>query len=122
MSDATQEKGTPPEKALEKMTAKELRVVAAEIPEITGAHGMKKDELLTAIKQAKGLEENAPAKKKTVSTSTSGPMTAKEMKAIIVQLRKDQETLRQGGDRKQLNTLRRRIKRLKKRSRRPTSA
>jgi hypothetical protein len=48
MSDATQEKETPPEKALEKMTAKELREVAAGIPEITGAHGMKKDELLSA--------------------------------------------------------------------------
>ena len=122
MSDATQEKETPPEKALEKMTAKELREVAAGIPEITGAHGMKKDELLSAIMKAKGLKAPAPAKKKTVQTSPSGPMTVKEMKAKIAQLRKDQEALRQTGDRRQINSLRRRINRLKKRSRRTTPA
>ena len=122
MSDATQEKETPPEKALEKMTAKELREVAAEIPEITGAHGMKKDELLAAIKKAKGLAETAPAKKKKITTTASGPMTIKEIKKKIVQLRKEQETLRQSGDRNQMKNIRRRINRLKKRSRRTTPA
>jgi hypothetical protein len=38
------------EKPLEKMTAKELRKVALEIPELTGVHAMKKEELLAAIK------------------------------------------------------------------------
>lgn len=122
MSDETQEKETPEEKSLDKMTAKELREVAAGMAEITGAHGMKKDELLAAIKKAKGIEETAPAKKKKKTTTASGPMTVKEMKAKIVQLRKEQEEIRQHGDRKQMKIMRRRINRLKKRSRRPTPA
>ena len=48
------------EKPLEKMTVKDLREMAKEIPEITGVHGMKKDELIHAIKDAKGGEEEAP--------------------------------------------------------------
>lgn len=122
MSDETQEKETPEEKPLDKMTAKELREVAAGMAEITGAHGMKKDELLAAIKKAKGIEDTAPAKKKKKTTTASGPMTVKEMKTKIVQLRKEQEEIRQHGDRKQMKIMRRRINRLKKRSRRPTLA
>ena len=41
------------EKPLEKMTAKELRDLAKEIPGITGAHGMNKPELLTEIKKTR---------------------------------------------------------------------
>ncbi len=47
------------EKPLEKMTAKELREVALEIPEIKGVHAMKKEELLAAISEARGMEEEA---------------------------------------------------------------
>jgi len=43
------------EKPLEKMTVKALREIAKEIPEITGAHGMKKDELLAAINEVRGV-------------------------------------------------------------------
>ena len=52
------------EKPLDKMTAKELRDVAAEIPEITGVHGMNKEELLTAVKKARGIDLDKPGKKK----------------------------------------------------------
>jgi len=45
------------EKPLEKMTAKELRKVALEISDITGVHAMKKEELLAAIRKARGTEE-----------------------------------------------------------------
>ena len=118
MSDETQEKGAQQEKSLDKMTAKELREVAAGMAEITGAHGMKKDELLAAIKKAKGIEETAPVKKKKVPTTASEFMNVKAMKAKIVQLRKEQEKIRQDGDRKQMKIMRRRLNRLKKRTRR----
>ena len=49
-------------KPLDKMTVKELREVALELPQITGVHGMNKPELLAAVKEAKGIED-APAKK-----------------------------------------------------------
>ena len=58
----TDEKETQ-EKPLEKMTATELREVAKEIPEITGASGMKKEELISAIKKARGIEEKVVAKR-----------------------------------------------------------
>jgi hypothetical protein len=45
------------EKPLEKMTAKELREVALEIPELKGVHAMKKEELLAAIRETRGTEE-----------------------------------------------------------------
>jgi len=122
MSDATQEKEDQPEKPLDKMTAKELREVAAGMSEITGAHGMKKDELLAAIKKAKGIEESTPVKKKKKAAPAAGPLTIKEMKAKIVQLRKEREEIRRAGDRKQMKIMRRRINRLKKRSRKTAQA
>ena len=42
------------EKPLEKMTVKALREIGKEIPEITGVHGMKKEELIVAINEARG--------------------------------------------------------------------
>jgi ABC-type uncharacterized transport system ATPase subunit len=45
------------EKPLDKMTVVELREVAKEeIPGITGVTGMKKDQLLEAIKEARGIK------------------------------------------------------------------
>lgn len=44
-------------KPLDKMTAKELRQLAMEkIPQITGASGMDKEQLVKAIKEALGIE------------------------------------------------------------------
>jgi len=47
------------EKPLEKMTVKALREIAKEIPEISGVHGMKKEELLVAINEVRGVKEEA---------------------------------------------------------------
>ena len=57
------DKGT--DKPLDKMTAKELREMAIGLPGITGAHGMNKPELISAIKQAKGIPEETVMTKKT---------------------------------------------------------
>jgi DNA helicase TIP49 (TBP-interacting protein) len=45
------------EKPLDKMTAKELREIALEIPEIEGVHAMKKEALLEAIRKSRGVEK-----------------------------------------------------------------
>ena len=50
------------EKALDKMTVKELREIAKEIPDITGVHGMSKAELIDAVNKVKGIAE-APKEK-----------------------------------------------------------
>ena len=52
------------EKPLEKMTAKELREMALGMPGIHGVHAMKKEELITAIRTAKGITDQRPRKKR----------------------------------------------------------
>ncbi len=52
------------EKPLEKMTAKELREIALEIPEIEGVHAMKKEALLEAIRKSRGVEKEEAKEEK----------------------------------------------------------
>ena len=97
------------EKPLDKMTVKELREVAKEIPEITGVHGMNKGDLLAAVKKAKGIKE-APKKKPSAST--------KELKVLIKALKTKKAEAQQAKDRQKTTIYRRKISRLKKKSRR----
>ena len=108
------------EKPLDKMTVVELREVAKkEIPDITGVSGMKKDQLLSVVKEVRGIKDETPAKKKK-KKKTAGPkkvMSVKEMKQEVVRLRTEREAIRKDGDKKKLEIIRRRINRLKKMSR-----
>jgi hypothetical protein len=105
----TKEAKDQQEKPLERMTAKELREVAAEIPEITGAHGMKKAELLAAIKKARGIVEDAT---KVSDTSVRGiKKKINQLKAKKLEALKDKNSYK-------VRILRRRISRLKKKTRR----
>lgn len=108
------------EKPLDKMTVVELReTVKKEIPGLTGVTGMKKEQLLETLKEARGIKEEAPAKKKK-KKKPAGPkkeMTVKDMKQEIVRLRAEREILRQEKDKKKLEIIRRRINRLKKMTR-----
>lgn len=109
------------DKPLDKMTVVELReAVKNEVPDITGVTGMKKDQLQEVLKEARGIKEEAPAKKKK-KKKTAGPkkeMTVKEMKEEIVRLRTERESVRKEKDKKKNEIIRRRINRLKKMSRR----
>ncbi len=95
------------EKPLEKMTATELREVAKKIPEIVGASGMNKPELISAIKKARGIEE--PVKKKS--------RDIRKLKKQINDLRKEYETKLKDDD-EMAAIWRRKILRLKKKTRR----
>lgn len=97
------------EKPLEKMTAKELREVAGEISEITGAHGMNKDELVSAIKKARGIEETTKRRK---------GAGLREMKQSIQTLKGQRAEALAAQDAKKATILKRRISRLKKKVRR----
>lgn len=103
------EKAEKKEKPLEKMTAKELRDLALTIPDITGVHAMNKEEVLAAIKKARGIQED-PKKK--------GDRSVRQLKEKIKELRGRKEELRGKKDRQSLDRLRRRISRLKKKTRR----
>lgn len=96
------------EKPLEKMTAKELREVAITLSEITGAHGMNKAELINAIKLAKGIE--IESKKKTSSE-------VREIKKKIREFKAKRETLLESNDNRMAAIYKRRIIRLKKKTR-----
>lgn len=97
------------EKPLEKMTAKELREVGKQLPEITGVHGMNKPELISAIKKARGIEEDT---KKTSSASV------REIKKKIKEFRVKRMAALESNDNKMAKIYRRRITRLKKKTRR----
>ena len=97
------------EKPLEKMTVKELREMAKDIPGITGVHGMKKDELIVEIKKAKGIKDE-PIKKADASIA--------ELKQKIKALKGQRREALEVKDKKKATIFRRQISRLKKKTRR----
>lgn len=103
-----------PKKPLEKMTAKELREYGLALGGIMGVHSMNKEELLTAIKEAIGISDESGNK-----------LFAKEISTVKVQIRSlkaGREKAREDGDKKQVDILRKRIGRLKKKTRRLSAA
>ena len=104
-------------KPLEKMTVKELKEIAKEIPGVTGVTAMKKEELLALIKKDRGIEDEKPIKKKEKKIGRV-TLSVKELKQKIVQFRLEKEGAREAKDRKKVDILRRRINRLKKQTRR----
>jgi hypothetical protein len=113
------------QKPLDKMTVKDLRELAKDIPEITGASAMKKDELLAKIKEVKGIVNVAPqvkapktVKKKGVSSGKKAAINSpKECKKLIAEFRKQKDEAKTEGDKNTANILRKKINRLKKKSR-----
>lgn len=73
------------EKKLEKMTIKELREIALQIPEITGVHGMNKEELISALKKVYGIKEEP---KKTGATMRELKAKVKKFKALAEEAKK----------------------------------
>lgn len=103
------EKKDKKEKPLDRMTAKELREVALTIPEITGVHGMNKAELLTSIKEARGIKEEKTKK---------SDVSVREIKKKIQDLKGLKAEAHESKDKAKAGILRRRISRLKKMTRR----
>ena len=98
------------EKPLEKMTVKELREIAKEIPEITGVHGMNKAELYDTVRKAKGFADK-PVK-------TKADPSVRSIKKKIRVMKTARQNALEADDRKKAVICRRRISRLKKKTRR----
>lgn len=97
---------------LEKMTATELREFALKNhPDITGVHAMKKEELIPAIRKARG--ETVPEKKKKKAAAKI-KIEKKELKNRIRLLKTEKVKLLQENDRKGLSRVRKKIKQLKR--------
>jgi len=96
------------EKPLEKMTVKELRQIALQMSEITGVHGKNKAELVSAIKEVKGIVDE-PIKK--------ADATVHEIKKKIRVLKNERQTALEAQDKRMAKIYKRRISRLKKKTR-----
>jgi protein-arginine kinase activator protein McsA len=94
---------------LEKMTATDLREIAKSIEGVSGVHAMKKAELIATLRKAKGIEV-AKVKKTGASVHT--------LKQQIRSLKAKRAAAVEAKDRKLATIVRRRISRLKKKTRR----
>jgi hypothetical protein len=107
------------EKPLEKMTAKELREMALGLPGVHGVHAMKKEELIAAIRTAKGITEPEPKKEKLIVTKKEKViLTVGQLKQKMKEMRKKKEEFLQQKNWKMAEIFRKRISRLKKQTRR----
>ena len=105
---AKKERKEKAEKPLEKMTATELRKYALELGEISGVHGMNKEELITAIKQVKGLKDEGKAAK---------AVNVRELKEKAQEARAQKlAAITSGAPRQQIDILRKKANRLKKKT------
>ncbi len=108
MAEKKKEQKGKKEKPLDRWTIKELRDEALKVPNVQGIHGMNKEEIIDFLREEKGIP--APEKKKSSSV--------RDVKAKLSELRKGRDEQRsQGAPRTQLNILRRKISRLKKKTR-----
>ncbi|MCP3953262.1 MAG: transcription termination factor Rho [Desulfobacterales bacterium] len=103
------------EKPLDKMTVKELREVAKEMPEITGVHGMNKADLLDAIIKVQGIEVKPKAQTKVKAKKTD--RDAKSLKKAMKAYRQKQAQAASADDKKLAAIYRRKVSRLKKKTR-----
>ncbi len=96
-------------KTLDKMTAKELRaVIVAKIPSIVGAVGMQKDELVKAVKEVFGIVDTA-----------GGVSPYKDQICTLKKTIRDMRVMKGTVEARQERTkVRRKINKLKKRTRR----
>jgi hypothetical protein len=120
MAEETKKKEHHDEKHLEKLTIKELREIAEEIPHERAIHDMKKEELVTFIKEAKGIKDETPVKKKKHVGKIK--MTKPELKAKIRELKGLRLQALEAKESKKAVILRHHISRLKKLSRRVAAA
>ncbi len=105
------------EKPLDKMTVKELREVAAELPHERAIHDMKKEEIITFIKEARGIKDEVPVKKKKQTARikmTKGELKAKirEIKGLRWQAIEDRDGGKAVAMRQQLSKLKKISRRL----------
>jgi hypothetical protein len=107
------------EKPLEKMTATELREMALGLQGIAGVHAMKKEELLVAIRAAKGIPEpEAKKEKKHFARKEKVVLSVSQLKEKARELRGKKTEALQQENWKLASILTRRITRLKKKTRR----
>lgn len=97
------------EKPLDKMTAKELRELALATGGVVGVHAMNKAELISAIKEIRGIVDEKSTKK---------DIDVRALKLKIKELKDKLMQAKEAGNTKLTDSFRHRISNLKKRTRR----
>lgn len=97
------------EKSLEKMTIKELREIALQIPEIQGVHGMNKEELISTLKKIYGIKEEP---KKVGASMRELKAKIKKFKALAEEAKKNKEWNKYERYRKLASAFKKRTRRL----------
>jgi hypothetical protein len=119
MTEEKKKKQHKEEKPLEKMTVKDLREIALEIPHDhvkVAVRDMKKDELVSFIKEARGIVDEAPEKKKK-KVAVKAALTKPKIKEKIKALKQEKKSAQDAKEKKKVEILRRRINKLKKQTR-----
>ncbi|RJP60532.1 MAG: transcription termination factor Rho [Deltaproteobacteria bacterium] len=111
------------EKDIEKLTVTELREEAKKYPEITGVHAMKKAELIEAIREASGEPKKEKPKKvepeKDKKATKEKPLKSKtDIKRELRSLKAQKQKALDNKDKKALKSLKNRIKKLKRMTKR----
>jgi hypothetical protein len=108
------------DKPLDKMTVKDLRDLAKGMG-AEGISGMKKEELLDFIRQARPAqpvsEEAPPAVGKAVKKGKKKELTVKELKKRMIAIKAKRAEALEKGDRRMATIYKRQISRLKKKTR-----
>lgn len=97
------------EKKLEKMTIKELRDIALQIPEISGVHGMNKEELISALKKVYGIKEEP---KKLGASMREIKAKVKKFKALAEEAKQNKDWSKYERYRKLASAFKKRTRRL----------
>ena len=106
---AKKERKEKKEKPLDKMTATELRKYAMDTGEISGVHGMNKEELLSAIKEAKGIKDEGKHTEKVSMRDLKEKAAAMRGKKLAAIVAKEPQA--------KIDILRKKATRMKKRTR-----
>jgi hypothetical protein len=104
---AKKERKEKKEKPLEKMTIKELKELALQIKDISGVHGMNKAELIEVLKEDRGIVDEKKGKS----------VDNRAVKVTITALKAQKAGLDEAGDKKKSDIIRKKISRLKKKTR-----
>ncbi len=99
------------EKKLEKMTIKELREIALQIPEISGVHGMNKEELISVLKKIYGIKEEP---KKVGESMRELKAKVKKFKALAEEAKKNKDWIKYERYRKLASRFKKRTRKLAK--------
>jgi hypothetical protein len=104
------------EKPLDKTTVKELRDLAKGMG-AEGVSGMKKEELLDFIRQAKPVPEEKPEAQAVTKKAKKKELNVKQLKKRIIAIKAKRAEALEKGDKRMATIYKRQISRLKKKTR-----